>query len=224
MKSGLRMVLMSRDRRYDPTPQRIGYDDGERYEDDYGRRSRYDGRVDRIRDYMPPVYDRYDDEDEYEQPSRYRRDQREQERIKWQREQDKKRMLERQRASQTYQNEDAAAPTREQHTPRMTMETAEEWVECMQPADPRAPEGGKWSAAEVKPFAIQLGIPQGGSKFAEFYAMMNAMYSDYCEVAKKYGVDQTDFYADMAKAWMNDKDAKKNKTALYYECIVQKDT
>ena len=38
MKSGLRMVLMSKDRRYDPTPQRIGYDDGERYEDEYGRR------------------------------------------------------------------------------------------------------------------------------------------------------------------------------------------
>ena len=54
--------------------------------------------------------------------------------------------------------------------------------------------------------------------------MMNAMYSDYCEVAKKYGVDQTDFYADMAKAWMNDKDAKKNKSALYYECVVEKDT
>ena len=81
MKSGLRMVLMSGDRRYDPTPQRIGYDEGGRYEDDYGRRARYDGRVDRIRDYMPPVYDHYDNEDEYEQPSRYRRDQREQERM-----------------------------------------------------------------------------------------------------------------------------------------------
>lgn len=213
MNPGLRLIVMSRRNPYDYPPRRIGYDRD--WEDE--RQPRYPERMDYIRDYM-------DDDDDEAYPSRYRRDQREQERIKWQREQDKKHMMERQRENQTYQGEDAAAPMREQHTPRMTMEMAEEWVECMQSADPRAPEGGKWSAAEVKPFAIQLCIPQGGSKFAEFYAMMNAMYSDYCEVAKKYGVDQTDFYADMAKAWMNDKDAKKNKTALYYECIVEKDT
>lgn len=52
--------------------------------------------------------------------------------------------------------------------------------------------------------------------------MMNAMYSDYAAVAKKFGVTSPEFYACMAKAWMEDKDAKEDKTALYYRYIVEK--
>lgn len=192
--------MMSRRDPYDYPPRRIGYD--REWEDE--RRPRYPDRIDYIRDYM-------DEDDDGMYPSRYRRNQREQERISWQRKQDKR------------QQEADSMTQRNATHQRFDMDKAEEWVECMQSADPRDHGGGRWSAAEVKPFAIQLGIPQGGSKFAEFYAMMNAMYSDYCEVAKKYGVDQTDFYADMAKAWMQDKDAEKDKTALYYQYCVCKE-
>ena len=57
----------------------------------------------------------------------------------------------------------------------------------------------------------------------EFFAVMNALYSDYCKVAKKYGVDKTDFWADLAKAFINDKDAKSGKVKMYYECIAEHD-
>jgi hypothetical protein len=51
-------------------------------------------------------------------------------------------------------------------------------------------------------------------------------YSDYCKVAQKYGVDRPEFYADMAKAFLKDKDfhgEPEEKLYLYYKCIVEKE-
>jgi hypothetical protein len=53
----------------------------------------------------------------------------------------------------------------------------------------------------------------------EFYVAMNAMYSDYCETAKKMGTDKADFYALMAKDFLKDKDAKPNKLRRYMESV-----
>lgn len=53
----------------------------------------------------------------------------------------------------------------------------------------------------------------------EWYTAMNAMYSDHCETAKKLGMDKPDFYAHLAKDFLNDKDAKPNKLRLYMETI-----
>lgn len=55
-----------------------------------------------------------------------------------------------------------------------------------------------------------------------FYAAMNMMYSDYCKAAEKTGATSVDFYAYMAKAFLDDKDAAPNKLARYYHCIVKK--
>lgn len=104
---------------------------------------------------------------------------------------------------------------------KLTRAKAEEWVENMENEDPAKPEGGKWTMEQVKPIAQKLGIQPDTQKFIDFYAMMNAMYSDYYEVAKKFNVATPDFFAEMAKAFVCDKDAVKNKTAMYYEYIVQ---
>ena len=45
---------------------------------------------------------------------------------------------------------------------------------------------------------------------------MNMMYSDYCRVAEKVGASSLDFYAYMAKAFLDDRDAAPNKLARYY--------
>lgn len=42
---------------------------------------------------------------------------------------------------------------------------------------------------------------------------------DYCEVAKKMGLDRPDFYAHMAKAFLEDGDAGKNKIEKYKRYI-----
>lgn len=55
----------------------------------------------------------------------------------------------------------------------------------------------------------------------EFYAAMNMMFSDYYLAAKKHNVNMAEFYADLAAAFINDKDASKNKVEKYYECVVE---
>lgn len=93
-------------------------------------------------------------------------------------------------------------------------QTAHEWVESMEGEDE-----AKWKdMEEVKPFMMQ-------AKFSgnpiEFWAIMNAMYTDYCKVAKRFGVDRPEFFAELAKAWLEDEDAVPNKAAMYYDCIVK---
>ena len=106
----------------------------------------------------------------------------------------------------------------------LSREKAQEWVDAMVYYDDSGKEhhGGKWAMSDVKPFAQKMGIPTDGEKFFEFYAMMNAMYADYMAVARKYGVTSPEFYAGMAKAWMDDPDAVDGKTMMYYDCIVKK--
>lgn len=106
----------------------------------------------------------------------------------------------------------------------ITRTLAEDWVRRMINEDKAHPTGGKWSPDMLKPMAQKYGIPTEGKRFWEFYAMTNAMYSDYGEIARKYGIASPEFYACMAKAWMNDRDANPEKTALYYKYIVKKDT
>ncbi len=106
--------------------------------------------------------------------------------------------------------------------PELDRETAEKWVRNMHGEDAARPMGGKWSMEDLKPMAQKLGIKPDSEEFVEFYAMTNAMYSDYCEVARKFNITSPEFYGMMAKAWMDDRDALPDKTALYYEYIVKK--
>ena len=105
---------------------------------------------------------------------------------------------------------------------KMTREMAEDWVNSMEGSDPAKQHGGKWTTEQIKPIAQKYGVPTEGERFWEFYAVMNAMYSDYYPVAKKYNVLTPDFFADLAMAFISDKDAVENKAAMYYECIVEK--
>ena len=57
---------------------------------------------------------------------------------------------------------------------------------------------------------------------ARFYAAINMMYSDYSEVAKKINANNMDFFAEMAKAFLQDKDTgAQDKLAAYYEYVVR---
>ena len=108
------------------------------------------------------------------------------------------------------------------HHQPFDQETAEEWVDNMENEDQRQPKGGKWEPEFLKTMAQKLGVPTEGHKFWEFYAMTNAMYSDYSEVLKKYNATNPMCFAEMAKAFMDDKDAEDDKVARYYEYIVRK--
>lgn len=109
---------------------------------------------------------------------------------------------------------------------KLDRKTAEEWVRSMRNEDTARPTGGRWSMEELKPMAQKMGISTDpeDEEFLEFWAMTNAMYSDYCTVAKKFNITSPEFYGMMAKAWMDDKDAMPNKTAMYYMCCVKKES
>lgn len=93
---------------------------------------------------------------------------------------------------------------------------AMEWAENLQ-------GGPRWKTDEIKKEATELGMPTSGEEFAEFYAVTNALYSDYHKVSKERGVDDLDFYGKLAKAFIEDKDACENKTAIYYRFIVEQE-
>ena len=53
-------------------------------------------------------------------------------------------------------------------------------------------------------------------------AALNMIYSDYVKVAKKFNVGSNiDFYVDMAKAFLDDKDAGPDKLTKYYQYVVR---
>lgn len=94
---------------------------------------------------------------------------------------------------------------------------AKEWVEHMQNSDGT-------TGAHFKPeMAEQLRATMcPDCDKHEFWAAMNMMYSDYCEVAKKMNIDRPEYYGHMAKAFLMDKDAGKNKLAKYMKYIAGK--
>lgn len=100
----------------------------------------------------------------------------------------------------------------------------ETWKSMMKNED--GTRGIHFRGEQVKHACQQAGIDC--EEFGEdvFCLAMNMMYSDYCKVAKKYGVDMPEFYADLAKAFLRDKDfdgKPEEKLYLYYKAIVEQD-
>lgn len=105
------------------------------------------------------------------------------------------------------------------HTGTMQITKADvaAWVSAMENAD--GTHGGHWSMEQTESVRKKNGIECDP---VMFYAAMNMMFSDYCKAAEKTGVTGADFYAYMAKAFLDDKDAAHNKLARYYHCVVDK--
>lgn len=94
---------------------------------------------------------------------------------------------------------------------------AKEWTAMMENED--GTKGPHWSMEQIKKVIEQRGMPGDP---VEIWVAMNMMYSDYCKVAKKLGVNTMDFYAEMARAFLDDKDAGvPDKLTAYYEYIVK---
>lgn len=95
-----------------------------------------------------------------------------------------------------------------------TPEKAEHWLMSMQNDD--GSTGPHWTLDQTNAYK-----PEGVSEYC-WECAMNMMYSDYYSVAIAYNVNIPEFYADLAKAFLFDKDAKspKDKISAYYNCIV----
>lgn len=102
-------------------------------------------------------------------------------------------------------------------TAPLTKTEAVAWVGEMENAD--GTRGGHWTMEQTEQVRTQKNI---GCDPVLFYAAMNMMYSDYCEVAKKFSAPVADFCACMAKAFLDDKDAAPHKLARYYRYVAGK--
>lgn len=95
-------------------------------------------------------------------------------------------------------------------------EAANRWTESMKNED--GTNGPHWTMEQTKQIQSQKGIECDPLKF---WVAMNMVYSDYSKVAKKLNVNNADFYAGMAEAFLEDKDAQADKLERYYEFVVK---
>lgn len=107
------------------------------------------------------------------------------------------------------------------HGERLTGDELHAWLHRMDNAD--GTTGQHWTEDQTGSIARVIGVSFDHVTPSEFCAAMNMMYSDYYPVGVKYGVDRAEFYADLAKAFLFDKDgpAPSEKLAEYYHEVVK---
>lgn len=101
-----------------------------------------------------------------------------------------------------------------------TREDAEAWAAKMQNAD--GTTGPHWTMEQTSAVADASGAGHDIPHWA-FGVTMNMMYSDYYDVARKFGVNVPEFYAELAREFLTDKDGPgpEEKLCAYYRCIVK---
>lgn len=91
------------------------------------------------------------------------------------------------------------------------------WMDCLENED--GTTGPHYTKEQVDQYRRGMGID---CDLMELYAAANMMYSDYCKVLKKYGMDRPEVYVEMAAAFIRDKDVgAKDKLAAYHKYIVE---
>lgn len=78
--------------------------------------------------------------------------------------------------------------------------------------------GPHWTLEQVKQVMAQKMLPGNP---VEMWVAMNLMWSDYFNVGKKFNVNNTEFYIEMAKAFLHDKDGGDMKLEKYLEYVVK---
>lgn len=101
-------------------------------------------------------------------------------------------------------------------TPRFDRQMAMAWTKSMVNAD--GTNGPHWSMEETSRLLKQYSLDCDPS---EFWAVINSLYSDYCEALRGTSASTPEVYVRLAEAWIKDKDAVPNKAAAYYAYVVE---
>lgn len=101
----------------------------------------------------------------------------------------------------------------------LTRYEAREWTAKLRNAD--GTQGEHWTMDQTK--AVQKSNDIRCDE-AEFYAVINALYSDFSKVMSSIGITDkdVDFWCRFAQGWLRDEDAMPHKAMRYLKCIVQK--
>ena len=102
-----------------------------------------------------------------------------------------------------------------------TEDDAKAWTARMKNAD--GSTGPHWTMEQTTAVAESMGIQAPVVPRWAWGVTMNMMYSDYYDVARKFGVNAPEFYAELARAFLMDKDGPgpEEKLCAYYRCIVK---
>mgnify|MGYP006878128562 CR=1 FL=1 len=103
----------------------------------------------------------------------------------------------------------------------MTKADAEAWAAHMVNED--GTTGPHWPMEQTTALAESMGLSWDHISPWCWWVTMNMMYSDYGGVAIHYGVSTAEFFAELAQAFLFDKDGPgpKEKLAAYYHGIVK---
>ena len=108
--------------------------------------------------------------------------------------------------------------TMEAEASTFTEDDARRWTEHIENDD--GSMGAHWTLEQTTAVANSIGVHVDPWIW---FAALNMEYSDNFEVAQKYGLDRPEYYADLAKAFLFDKDGggPETKIAGYYHGIVE---
>lgn len=108
--------------------------------------------------------------------------------------------------------------TMEPEASTFTEDDARRWTDHMENDD--GSMGAHWTLEQTTAVANSIGVHVDPWIW---FAALNMEYSDNFEVAQKYGLDRPEYYADLAKAFLFDKDGggPEAKIAGYYHGIVE---
>lgn len=100
--------------------------------------------------------------------------------------------------------------------PEFNQRMAMEWTQGMANAD--GTRGPHWSMEETNKLHKQYGLKCDP---VEFWAVINSLYSDYCEALRESSISTPEVYVRLAKAWIDDRDAVDDKASAYFTCVVK---
>lgn len=100
--------------------------------------------------------------------------------------------------------------------PHFDRQMAMDWTKGLANVD--GTKGPHWTIEETNKLLKQYSLDCDPEKF---WAVMNSLYSDYCEALRESGISTPEVYVRLAKAWIKDKDAVSDKAAAYYTYIVE---
>ena len=108
--------------------------------------------------------------------------------------------------------------TMESEASTFTEDDARRWTEHME--NDNGSMGAHWTLEQTTAVANSIGVHVDPWIW---FAALNMEYSDNFDVAQKYGLDRPEYYADLAKAFLFDKDGggPEAKIAGYYHGIVE---
>lgn len=220
MNKVTKMMMMSnkanRKGQMDYNRQRGDYDREMEYGDDYGSKSMRDGR----RMPLDRDYERYGRGYDTSRRGREGRERREEYPSGYMSgyNYDRREMPRERREARSYKDWDETDDD-DRHKAKLNDYNPREWAKEMQNAD--GSSGAHWSMEDTETVRKTRNI--NDCKPEDFWIAMNMMYSDYQGVAKKYGIDKPEFYADMARCFLMDKDSKQGREKLeaYYDHVVK---